>query len=152
MTLGIVILQSCSSDAQRQRGRGQYGRRAAAPLQDAEVEEAQPLPAVYAAQTTLRPKIYEIRHEIAPNLGDGSFKYYSATSDGLESEQVGHFNNPLYSQVHQGSYTTKDEHGQVVKVDYVADKGIQYIKNILAKLLSKRVKTSLMENQFCRKH
>jgi hypothetical protein len=71
-----------------------------------------------------RPKVYETHREISPNVGDGTFRYYSATSDGLESEQAGHFNNPLQSQVHEGSYTTTDEHGQVVRVNYIADKGI----------------------------
>lgn len=120
--LSVIVILSSGAEAQRQRGRGQYGRRReVAPVE--EIEEAQPQP-VYAVleKTTERPKIYEIHREIAPNLGDGTFKYYSATSDGLESEQVGHFNNPYQSQIHQGFYTTKDEHGQVVKVDYIADK------------------------------
>lgn len=79
-----------------------------------------------------RPKVYETHREISPNIGDGSFRYYSQTSDGLESEQVGHFRNPLQSQVHQGSYTTTDEHGQVVRVNYIADKGKFIIINNLA--------------------
>jgi len=122
--VGAFLLQSGLIDAQRQRLRGQYGRRV---NEDVFVSEAHPQPAVLdiLPRTTLRPKVYELHHQIAPNLGDGSFKYYSASSDGLESEQFGHFNNRPYSQgsqVHQGSYTTKDEFGRVVKVDYVADK------------------------------
>lgn len=116
LVLGVALLH-ISAEAQRQRGRGQYGRRA---VTDAEVEEAHLQPVLL--ETTLRPKIYETHRSISPNLGDGNFKYFSATSDGLQSEQVGHFSNPLYSQVHQGSYTTKDEFGQVVQVDYIADK------------------------------
>jgi len=116
LVVGALLLQNGIVDAQRQRG--QYGRR----VNQEVVSEAHPQPVLLAVEPTLRPKVYELHHEIAPNLGDGNFKYYSATSDGLESEQQGHFSNPLHSQVHQGSYTTKDEHGQVVKVDYVADK------------------------------
>lgn len=67
---------------------------------------------------------YKVSHQISPNVGDGSFAYRSVMSDGLESESQGHFANPIQSQVHQGSYTTMDEHGQVVRVDYVADKSI----------------------------
>jgi hypothetical protein len=69
-----------------------------------------------------RPKVYEVRHQISPNVGNGRFQYYSAFSNGLEAEQVGHQNNPN-AQVHQGSYTTMDEFGQVVRIDYIADKG-----------------------------
>lgn len=83
----------------------------------------QPQPVI--VEEVERPKVYEIRHEISPNQGDGSFRYHSLMSDGLESEQVGHFRNPLQSQVHQGYYTTTDEHGQVVRVDYVADKSMK---------------------------
>ncbi|CAL8109633.1 unnamed protein product [Orchesella dallaii] len=116
----ISVILVADTQAQRQRARGQYGRRVAGTEL---VEETQPQAAfVEVEKEPERPKIYETHREIAPNLGDGRFRYYSATSDGLESEQSGHFNNPLDSQVHQGSYTTKDEFGRVVKVDYVADK------------------------------
>ncbi|ODN01549.1 Larval cuticle protein LCP-22 [Orchesella cincta] len=121
LCIALFVSVILVADTQRQRNRGQYGRRVADGTGTQLVEETQPAVAILEKEPE-RPKIYETHREIAPNLGDGKFQYYSATSDGLESEQFGHFNNPLDSQVHQGSYTTKDEFGRVVKVDYIADK------------------------------
>jgi len=70
----------------------------------------------------IRPKVYEIRSEIMPPTGDGKFGYYVETSDGLQAQQVGYSQRPLASQVHQGSYTTFDETGKVVLINYIADK------------------------------
>jgi len=74
-------------------------------------------------QPTYKPRVYEVRSQIAPNIGDGNFQYYVETSDGLQAEQIGYVGNkPQPSQVHEGAYTTFDESGKVVLVNYVADK------------------------------
>jgi hypothetical protein len=74
------------------------------------------------AQTHERPKVYEIRSQQSPNIGDGNFQYYVETSDGLQAQQLGYIRNPQPSQVHEGAYTTFDETGKVVLVNYIADK------------------------------
>ena len=77
---------------------------------------------VVEEETTLRPKVYEIRSQSSPNLGDGRFQYSVETSDGLRAEQEGYLHRPQQSQVHEGSYTTFDEFGKVVLINYIADK------------------------------
>ena len=66
--------------------------------------------------------VYETHREISPNLGDGRYRYYVEFSDGLRGEQEGFVRRPAASSVKEGSYTTFDENGQVVEIQYVADK------------------------------
>jgi len=79
-------------------------------------------PLVHRQEEPLRPKVYEVRHEISPNLGDGHYKFFSEFSDGLRQEQEGFVNRPNPSSVKEGSYTTYDENGQVIEINYIADK------------------------------
>jgi hypothetical protein len=110
LILLVVLLAGYACAQQQQqflRRRQTQPRLAAKPL-----EEEEPL----------RPKVYEIRSEVSPNIGDGNFKYYVETSDGLQAQQEGYLNRPGQSQVHEGSYTTFDDAGQVVRINYIADK------------------------------
>lgn len=68
-----------------------------------------------------KPKVYVVRSQEAPHIGDGNFQYSVETSDGLQAQKVGYLQKPAGSQVHEGSYTTFDEAGKVVAVNFVAD-------------------------------
>jgi len=87
------------------------------------VSEGLAKPRTVEEEERLRPKVYETSHQIAlQNKGDGKYKYYAEYSDGLTQEQEGSVNRPNPSAVKEGSYTTFDENGQVVTIDYIADK------------------------------